>query len=676
MIYPKRTALIFRDITALWLVLMVLFTLGRLHYLFDYRQLLRHSEFTSLDLLHSLISALRFDSFVSAAFCLPLVLLGPVLGLLQSRKFTRTVILGVGITAIFLSWLVVVGDHFFFVYFRDHFNVFFWEIWENLANAALVAGGVNQEIPLVLSLSILITGIAIGSFALIRLTRPQTLPRWMPTPERGLGRFFIVWIVLYAVAFRATLSPLPLTLQDRRIMLSVNPLINLLHTNPFIPLYRSYADFNDLNGSRISENLSTDQMLPAFQLLSTQIPGAKVAGSPDTYYRLEQEILPGWSKILDRKPKHIVLIFMESYSKWPSKFNEDGFSDRISANYKTIEDNSLSFEQHFPSSAGTIKNITHAIYSISTPRAFKPSLNYHPEAYKRFSQLLPKTMEKLGFESSFYYGGVSHWHRLYHFLPEIGFHNFFSENSFPDKDRHPYGLYDRDLFKSVHERLEKTDRPTFSFVMSLTNHPPYNVPTGEDDKTWKIPETLKKWLIVEEDFFYQRFNAFAHSDRALGQFMKWAESAPYGKDTVFVITGDHGFGGTFLYPPQQGWLEDLIPLVIYAPGLMKKEFIGKKIETFSTHLDLLPTLVSLASDKPTTLTTWGKNLLLAPEVPYTGFNHYFSCLNRKCIRQGQVYNLAEDLLFRPAPDDTEVRKKIEDIDNAYSTTGIHYLQKF
>lgn len=659
--------------------MMVLFTIGRLYYLFDYRQLLTQSEFRPIDLLHSLVSALRFDSFVAAAFCTPIVVLSPFLGLVRNRAVNRAIILSGGLPIIFFSWLAVVGDHFFFVYFRDHFNVFFWEIWENLANAALVAGGINQEIPLVMSLTILLLGFAGGAFSFVRMTRSQSLPRFFQAGDQSGGpakRFFLLWILFFVLAFRATFSPLPLTLQDRRIMLTTNPLINLLHTNPFIPLYRSYADFSDLAGSRISEDLSPEKVLPAFQLLTSYIPGSRVAGTPGTHYWLEQQIQPGWSKIFTRKPKHIVLIFMESYSKWPSKFNEDGFSDRISKNYKKIESRSLSFEQHFASAAGTMKNITHAIYSLSTPRAFKPSLNYHPEAYKKFDHLLPKVMEKQGYESSFYYGGISHWHRLYHFLPEIGFHNFFSENSFPDKNHHPYGLYDIDLFKSVHERLLKADRPTFSYIMSLSNHPPYNVPPGEDDKTWKIPETLKKWLIVEEDFFYQRFNAFAHSDRALGQFMDWAESAPYGKDTVFVITGDHGMGGTFLYPAQQGWLEDLIPLVVFAPGLMKEEFIGKKINTFSTHLDLLPTLTALAADQPMTLTTWGKNLIDAPPVPFTGFNHYFSCLHRKCIRQGQLYDVDDELLFKPAANDETVRKQIEALDDAYSTTGIHFLKKF
>ena len=88
--------------------------------------------------------------------------------------------------------------------------------------------------------------------------------------------------------------------------------------------------------------------------------------------------------------------------------------------------------------------------------------------------------------------------------------------------------------------LLQAKNPTFSFIMTLSNHPPYGMPEtfmGPVNSS-NVPSNLKEKILDEENF-YKRIRAFAYADEALGLFLKKAKKESYFKETLFLITADH-----------------------------------------------------------------------------------------------------------------------------------------
>ncbi len=70
-------------------------------------------------------------------------------------------------------------------------------------------------------------------------------------------------------------------------------------------------------------------------------------------------------------------------------------------------------------------------------------------------------------------------------------------------------------------------QPFAAAVFSLTAHHPFKVPAALADRLPDGPEPILK--------------AIAYSDYALRRFFETAQTRPWYKDTLFVITADHGY---------------------------------------------------------------------------------------------------------------------------------------
>jgi phosphoglycerol transferase MdoB-like AlkP superfamily enzyme len=105
-----------------------------------------------------------------------------------------------------------------------------------------------------------------------------------------------------------------------------------------------------------------------------------------------------------------------------------------------------------------------------------------------------------------------------------------------------------------------------------------------------------------------------YADWALGEFFRKARQEKYFKNTLFVITGDHGFGTAPAITPMQ--LDRFhVPLLFYAPEL----FPGMKgvRKTIASQVDIGPSIVGLLG-LDTAHQGWGRNLF-SPRLVDPGF---------------------------------------------------------
>jgi phosphoglycerol transferase MdoB-like AlkP superfamily enzyme len=181
-----------------------------------------------------------------------------------------------------------------------------------------------------------------------------------------------------------------------------------------------------------------------------------------------------------------------------------------------------------------------------------------------------------GYETKFIYGGYGYFDNMNEFFSNNGFDivdrsNFSNEE---DTFHTVWGVCDEDLLNKTLKEADASyhaHKPFMSFVMTTTNHRPYDYPNGRVD----VPSHTG------------RDGAVKYTDYAIGDFLSKAKNKPWFKNTIFVIVADHCAvsAGKVELPLDKYH----IPMIVYAPEIIKPQVIDK----LSSQIDVMPTLFSM-----------------------------------------------------------------------------------
>jgi phosphoglycerol transferase MdoB-like AlkP superfamily enzyme len=145
------------------------------------------------------------------------------------------------------------------------------------------------------------------------------------------------------------------------------------------------------------------------------------------------------------------------------------------------------------------------------------------------------------------------------------------------------------------------DQPFFGVILTLSNHAPFN-----------LPDPLPFPRLRTGDHLEGRFNGMRYADWALGEFFRLASREAYFRDTLFVITGDHGFA----VPPNvtpMALARFNVPLLFYAPEHLPPQ----RRDTVASQVDIGPSVMKLIGiDDPHQ--AWGRDLF-SPALKDAGF---------------------------------------------------------
>jgi arylsulfatase A-like enzyme len=185
---------------------------------------------------------------------------------------------------------------------------------------------------------------------------------------------------------------------------------------------------------------------------------------------------------------------------------------------------------------------------------------------------------------------------------------------------------------------EDRKRPFFGVVWTNESHHPYDPPAG-----LAMTDFFAGRPRPEDDYDLGRYlNTLLDVDRQLGRLFAGLRERGLDKDTIVVVTGDHGesFG-----EPHPTWGHGFrvyqegvrVPLMIWGPGLVARP---GRIATVGGHVDLNPTLVDLLGLPPAE--AWEGHSLFARNRPPRA---YFYAANDQYllgVREGDlkyVYSL-------------------------------------
>lgn len=331
----------------------------------------------------------------------------------------------------------------------------------------------------------------------------------------------------------------------------------------------------------------------------------------DTLISTRKQWVRSATDSLEAPRPNIVILILESFGSAHIKSLSDAFpKDRESYTpfLDSLIHNGLIFTNGYKSGLRSIDALPSILASIPS---FKDNLLSYGESTARY-HALPSILDSMGYSTQFLHGGTRSAMGYMAFGKMAGIETFVAKEDYEkvygnnDYDG-KWGIYDHKFLPYALQRIKGLQQPFLATIFTLSSHSPFKLPADVkhlfSEGTEKIHRTIK------------------YTDWALRDFFAQASKEKWFKNTIFVITGDHGSGAD-----NKKYLEmpycNQVPILFYTPdGSMK----GKN-ETPVQHIDIMPTLLGvLKYEKP--YFAFGSDLLdstatRAPIVHYNNNEYY------------------------------------------------------
>lgn len=569
-----------------------------------------------VDLGRAFLMGTRFDI---VTLCYVLVL--PVLSYLLWLFFPGTV------SARLLTWFeriyfvfvvfaviaITLVDLGYYSYFQDHINVLIFGFFEDDTMALIRTFRKNYPFFTILAATLVfLLALASGS---ARLFRERNYLDSGPRRQRHLSFkvifLYVLLIPTIGIGARGSLGLFPLHEIDAAV--SPDPFLNYLAYSGVHGLHRAIKVRQEHN-----QVWNTNGLFYGYgrwQEAASDLYDIPVNELPNDPIELLAQRTPKNEWAEKTKP-HVVVIMMESWGGYWMSWQSPEFDvlGELAPHFKA--DNVLF--NFVPSMTATIGSLSALM--VSAPH--RPEGNFLTES--RYMQVPfrfapAKHFKRAGYKTRFIYGGGIGWRTVDRFAKIQSFDtiegDFAIESRYGKIEKHDWGIFDHDVFRYIEDTLNEATEPQFIFVMTTSNHPPYQVPSDYQALPLTIPPALAEVLVSDAQLSADRFRVYQYSNRALGQLMDRIKASPLGARTILAATGDHGFllknfGEDELL---QKWQT---PFYLYTPPAAFRKIPA---ETFGSHIDIFPTLYDLALSDFSHY-SWGHSLL-NPELPHRAF-HY------------------------------------------------------
>jgi lipoteichoic acid synthase len=342
--------------------------------------------------------------------------------------------------------------------------------------------------------------------------------------------------------------------------------------------------------------------------------------------------------------KNVVLIHLESVrARSTTPYNPD--IDTMPY-LNSLSQQSLMVERAYTIVPHTSKAIT-AVNCGIDPHLVRKITEAEPGGIP--ARCLPDLLKEQGYNSVWFSSATEHFEDRRELVKNFGYDDFQPVESM-DKEgfqkSNYFGYEDDIMLRPSRDWLEQhKDKPFLATYLGVTGHHDYRPVDRYGLKDYSQKPGLNHYQneVRYLDFFVKNV---IDQYKALGLY----------DNTIFVIYGDHGegFGEHDLYQHDNTIYQEglKVPLIIHEPGRFQD---GKRVETLTDQVDILPTLFDLLGYKVEGGDYMGRSLLDPPDEDRTLF---FSCFDDyKCLasiegtekyiyffgnQPEEVYDLASD----------------------------------
>jgi arylsulfatase A-like enzyme len=282
---------------------------------------------------------------------------------------------------------------------------------------------------------------------------------------------------------------------------------------------------------------------------------------------------------LDANPPNVIYIHWEGARA--VNVGSLGYSVPATPRFDAIvKKNGVSFRNAYSNATQTRWSLTSIYCSVfdrlSTKWIFKDDTDLNLLS-------VPFILRKKGYDTFYIHGGDNNFGNLSNRLWEW-FETIYDNTGPPinKMEKFHWGLKDRDLFNFCYKLIKerKSSKPFYMAIATLSLHEPYALP----DSSYEMADHKQ----VEN----QIPNIMRYSDAALGDFLERILADPDLKNTVFIVSADHGLNR---YAPhktaiQNMMWEDLVwvPLALIGPEWNMKPGTNDEVRQLA---DIGPTIL-------------------------------------------------------------------------------------
>lgn len=279
---------------------------------------------------------------------------------------------------------------------------------------------------------------------------------------------------------------------------------------------------------------------------------------------------------------NIILILMESVRAYECGFL--GANPSFTPKLDELTKNARVYTNFYSNSSQTVRAEIGCLCSIYPNPLGSPTYLVNPNL-----NLIsfPEIISELGYDTLWFSGYTADFHNKRAFLSRHGIKKIIDRDILPEP-KTPiigWGMNDIELFGYVWDILKESNMPFFAQITTLSNH---------CEKSKYPTEAETPAVATGESVSYQRYlNGIYYTDYAVSEFVKKVRNSELAKNTIIIITGDHGlwmFPSDITDPLQKLEIYFRVPLCIWGPPELIE--LGQD-STLGSHVDIPPTLMSM-----------------------------------------------------------------------------------
>jgi len=585
MLFLQRIPKLLRWIFSVVLVLLIVMTISRLIIFWKFNP--PGKAFSG----SAFIMGARFDARVICIIGLCMMLLCAIPFLNPFRNFKAKKFWNIFLPLLFIIMVLVLAvDFYHFDYLHQRLNA---TVLNYLQDAGISFNMMWQTYPLLkISIAILLL-LVLARFAFAKLLAHYQQQDSFYKRKGVL--MYILSFLIFGIFIFGRVGQFPLRWSDAYTLsddfkanLALNPFQSFLSTLSF-------------------RNSSYDikKVRAAYPLMSAYLGVNKPDSSALNFQRVYRA-----ADSASNKP-NVVLVICESFSAYKSSMYNNPLN--TTPYFNELCKNGVFFDRCFTPAYGTARGVWATITGIPDVESPKTA-SRNPNAVDQ-NTIINSFKD---YDHFYFLGGSATWANIRGVLTNnIQNLKLYEENDYAAKKVDVWGISDKNLFLESNRILKQQTKPFFAVIQTADNHRPYTIP-AEDRNEFKLlsysSDSLKRFGFESNE----EMNAFRYTDFGYQKFIEAAKKEAYFKNTIFVFVGDHGirYNGSLEYFPkawtEQGLTCEHVPLLFYAPGLLKPQ----RISSVASQVDILPTIASLTKI-PYSNTSLGRNLFdTVPALQY------------------------------------------------------------
>jgi phosphoglycerol transferase MdoB-like AlkP superfamily enzyme len=244
------------------------------------------------------------------------------------------------------------------------------------------------------------------------------------------------------------------------------------------------------------------------------------------YDNKNQETGPKYTNTMEGK--NLIIVQLEAFQSFVLERKVNG--QEITPNLNKLAKQSLVFDNYYYQTAWGGTSDAEFLSNISLLPA-RDGAVYYIYPGNTYDSMIKELEKKDYYTSVMHANRPGFWNRAAMYK-NIGFDTYESEDQFNIDEVQCLGLSDKSFFRQAVDKMDKYDKPFYSFLITLSSHFPFKDSQNKLDNILDVGE-------FEGELMGDYLKAVKYTDEAIGEFIQDLKDKGLWDNSVVVFYGDH-----------------------------------------------------------------------------------------------------------------------------------------